>query len=36
MGKIMEGQLAGEQITYVMAEGQDLGIRLTEGGVVMA
>jgi hypothetical protein len=32
----MEGQLAGDQITHVLAEGQRLGIRLTEGGVVAA
>jgi hypothetical protein len=32
----MEGQLAGDQITHAGAAGQRLGIRLTEGGVVMA
>ena len=36
MGEIREGQLAGDQIARLMAEGQRLGICLTEGGVVMA
>ena len=29
----MEGQLAGDQVTHMRAEGQCLSIRLTEGGV---
>jgi hypothetical protein len=35
MGEIMEGELIGDQVTHIMAEGQRLGIRLTEGRVVM-
>jgi hypothetical protein len=31
----MEGQLAGDQVTYALAEGQCLGFHLAEGGVVM-
>jgi hypothetical protein len=36
MGEIMEGRLIGHQITRIMAEGQRLGIRLTEGDVLAA
>ena len=32
----MESQLAGDEITRLMAEGQCLGISLTKGGIVSA
>ena len=36
MWEVVEGQFAGDQITCPRAEGQRLGICLTEGGVVVA